>query len=160
MIDPFDEKDYYTGPQLTMSDVHRAEEALGYSLPSTYVQLLMHKNGGSLKSNLFATPFSTSWSDNHFKVRALYGIGGEWAIDSSDGSGSADLIEEWGYPKIGVVICLTPSGGHDTVMLDYSESGPEGEPSVAYIDEDRVPRRIADTFESFIAGLTSSIDGD
>lgn len=36
-----------------------------------------------------------------------------------------------------MVICDTPSAGHDTVMLDYSECGPEGEPSVAYIDEDR-----------------------
>ena len=38
-------------------------------------------------------------------------------------------------------------------MLDYSESGPQGEPAVSYIDEDRVPRRIADSFSEFIVGL-------
>jgi hypothetical protein len=38
-------------------------------------------------------------------------------------------------------------------MLDYSESGPDGEPSVVYVDEDRVPRRVAGTFAEFIALL-------
>lgn len=73
----------------------------------------------------------------------------------SSGQGSADLIAEWGYPEIGVVICDTPSGGHDTVMLDYSESGPEGEPSIAYIDEDQNTRRVANSLDEFIARLVS-----
>jgi len=42
-----------------------------------------------------------------------------------------------------VVICDTPSAGHDTVMLDYTDCAVDGEPAVAYIDEDRVPRRVA-----------------
>ena len=64
------------------------------------------------------------------------------------------MIAEWGYPEVGVVICDTPSGGHDTVMLDYSEFGPEGEPAVVYIDEDRIPRRITDSFAEFVSQLT------
>ena len=40
-------------------------------------------------------------------------------------------------------------------MLDYTECGPEGEPRVAYVDEDRIPRRIADSFEMFIASLVA-----
>ncbi|WTL18215.1 SMI1/KNR4 family protein [Streptomyces sp. NBC_01506] len=64
--------------------------------------------------------------------------------------GSSYLIAEWEYPEIGVVICHTPSAGHDTVMLDYSVCGPEGEPAVAYIDEDRAPRRVAQSFEEFL----------
>jgi hypothetical protein len=47
------------------------------------------------------------------------------------------MIDEWGYPEIGIVICDMPSGGHDTVMLDHWEGGLE--PSVAYVDEDRIP---------------------
>jgi hypothetical protein len=47
-----------------------------------------------------------------------------------------------------------PSGGHDAVMLDYSECGPNGEPAVAYIDEDRISRRVADSFAAFLSGLT------
>lgn len=67
--------------------------------------------------------------------------------------GSAYLITEWGYPAIGVVLCAMPSGGHDTAMLDYSESGPDGEPAVAYIDEDRIPRREANSFEEVLLRL-------
>lgn len=35
-------------------------------------------------------------------------------------------------------------------MLDYSDCGPEGDPAVVYIDEDRVPRRVAGSFIEFI----------
>jgi hypothetical protein len=52
-----------------------------------------------------------------------------------------------------VVFCSTPSGGHDAVMLDYRDCGPEGEPAVVYVDEDRVPQRIAGSFDEFVAGL-------
>jgi hypothetical protein len=107
------------------------------------------------------TTFATSWAPDHFQIKAIRGIGGEWGIDSPSGLGNADMISEWGYPKIGVVFCQTPSGGHDTVMLDYSASGLEGEPAVAYIDEDRVPRRVADTFADFMKKLVpvSRFDG-
>lgn len=60
------------------------------------------------------------------------------------------MIAEWGYPEIGIVVCVMPSGGHDAVMLDYRS---QGEPSVVYVDEDREPRRVALNFEEFVAGL-------
>jgi hypothetical protein len=43
-------------------------------------------------------------------------------------------------------------------MLDYSECGPTGEPAVAHVDEDRVPRRVAATFEQFVAALVDCPD--
>jgi hypothetical protein len=46
-----------------------------------------------------------------------------------------------------------PFGGHDAVRLDYRECGPRGEPAVAYVDENRGPRRLADTFAEFLGGL-------
>ena len=46
-----------------------------------------------------------------------------------------------------------PSGGHDTVMLDYSDSGPAGPPRVAYVDEDRIPRQLTTSFDDFLATL-------
>lgn len=149
----FTGNDYYTGPPLDADLLRRAEEDLGVRLPARYVELLTYRNGGTPRRRCFRTVFPTSWAPDHFEVSGIRGIGGEWGINSSSGLGSADMIAEWGYPAIGVVICDTPSGGHDTVMLDYSESGPQGEPAVSYIDEDRVPRRIADSFSEFIVGL-------
>jgi hypothetical protein len=63
------------------------------------------------------------------------------------------MIGEWGYPPIGLVVFDTPSGGHDTVMLDYSVCGPLGEPRVVYVDEDRSVRQVAEDFGEFIASL-------
>ena len=157
MVPPrfFEDDSYYTGPPLSEELVNHAEQALGVRLPHSYIELLAVRNGGVPRRRCFPTEFGTSWAPNHFEVRAILGVGGEWGIDATSGQGSADQIEEWGYPQIGVLISDTPSGGHDAVMLDYSECGGEGEPGVAYIDENRVPRRVADTFDAFLADLVS-----
>ncbi|MCC8243382.1 SMI1/KNR4 family protein [Saccharothrix luteola] len=153
----FEEDPYYTGPPLTDGMVRAAEAHLGLRLPRTYLALLAQRNGGTPRRRCLRTPFPTSWAPDHFEIRGLRGLGGPWGIDSED-LGSRYLVGEWGYPDIGVVICDTPSGGHDTVMLDYSECGPTGEPAVAYVDEDRVPRRVAATFERFVAALEDCPD--
>ncbi|WP_242903856.1 SMI1/KNR4 family protein [Actinomadura terrae] len=149
----FEEIDLYTGPELGPALVGRAEKRLGYRLPRRYVEVLFERNGGVLKNRSYPTGFPTSWAPDHFAVDVLLGIGGEWGIDSPSGMGSACLIREWGYPDIGVVVFMTPSAGHDAVMLDYSGCGPLGEPAVAYVDEDRVPRPVANSFHEFIERL-------
>jgi hypothetical protein len=151
----FEEDDYYTGPQLEAQMVRRAEDLLGVRLPPAYIELLYRQNGGIPRSRCCPTEFATTWAPDHIQVSAIRGIGGEWGIDTTSGLGSADMISEWGYPDIGVVICDMPSAGHDAVMLDYSESGPQGEPTVVYIDEDRIPRRVADSFGEFLSRLVT-----
>ena len=151
--DFFTDSTYYTGEPLTTEMVRQAEETLGYRLPQAYVDLLKVRNGGVPVRKAVPTTFKSSWAPDHIQIKAIRGIGGEWGIDSTSGLGNADMISEWGYPNIGVVIGQMPSGGHDTIMLDYSASGPDGEPAVVYIDEDRVPRRIADSFSDFLTKL-------
>lgn len=148
----FEDNDYYTGPPLQDEMVRAAETSLGWKLPHSYVELLRHRNGGIPERRCFLTDFPTSWASDHFEISAIRGVGGDWGIDSASGLGSADLIAEWGYPAVGIVICDTPSAGHDTVMLDYS-SGEDREPMVVYVDEDRVPRKIATSFEDFVERL-------
>lgn len=145
----FKDDDYYTGPPLTPEMIGHAESSLGVTLPKSYLQLLAERNGGIPLRRRFPTEFATSWAEDCFEIAGLRGLGGEWGIDSDSGLGSSDMIEEWDYPPIGVVLCDMPSGGHDAVMLDYSACGPEGEPTVAYIDEDRVPQQVAATFAEF-----------
>jgi hypothetical protein len=147
----FDGDEYYAGPAIDSEMVRRAEKALGVRLPSSYIAVLSQRNGGSLTRRCYPTDFSNSWATDRIGVRAILGIDGERGVDRL----STYWIAEWGYPDIGVVICDLPSGGHDTVMLDYSESGPSGERAVVYVDEDRVPRRIANSFEEFPTRLVS-----
>jgi hypothetical protein len=148
----FEDSDYYTGPPINPDMVSRAEAVLAVRLPTSYVRLLANRNGGVPHARCFPTDFATSWAADYIEISAILGIGGAWGIDAEIG-GSINTIREWGYPDIGVVVCRTPSGGHDAVMLDYSGRGRLGEPAVAYIDEDRVPRLLAPTFAAFINGL-------
>lgn len=152
MTSPFDDAPSpWVGPPLTEEMVRQAEETLGVRLPRSYVELLNRQNGGVLTNGCFPTSFRTYWAADHFQVDVIIGVGYEEGIDSQ----STYLISEWDYPNIGVVIAVTPSAGHDTVMLDYSQSGPEGESAVAYVGEDRVPHRVADSFQQFLDGLVS-----
>ncbi|NIK62308.1 SMI1/KNR4 family protein [Kribbella shirazensis] len=153
--DFFEPDDFYTGPRVTDALVAAAEQSLGVKLPSSYLELIRLRNGGVPRRRCFATPFATSWAHDHIEITAILGIGGHLGIDSNDGHGSRDLVREWDYPDVGLVICDTPSGGHDTVMLDYSEHGHAAEPRVVYVDEDRVPRELAPTFADFVANLAA-----
>lgn len=145
-----DDDSYDCGP-LSVRQVRAFEARQGFELPSSYVSILAARNGGVPRETFCPTEFPTSWSPEGFEIDAILGIGrGEWSIDGEQGSDY--LIHEWGYPEIGVVICSTPSGGHDAVMLDYSSA--TAEPTVAYVDEDRLPRTVASCFADFLAKLT------
>jgi hypothetical protein len=128
-----------------------AQRRLGVPLPSAYIDLIRNRNGGEPVRRCYRTPFPTSWADDRFEISGILGIGGEKGVDVPGPLSSSSLIAEWGYPNIGVVICDTPSGGHDTVMLDYTTG--TDEPAVAYVDEDRIPRRVAESFQEFLDGL-------
>ncbi|WP_149824172.1 SMI1/KNR4 family protein [Streptomyces tailanensis] len=150
IFDPADESEY-VGPPVDAEMIRRAEDVLQVRLPKSYVDLVSVQNGGVLRNRCFPTEFPTSWAPDHVCLDVVWGVGGTWGVDVV----SRRLIAEWRYPEIGVVLGITPSAGHDTVMLDYSECGPLGEPSVSYVDEDRVPRRLAPSFSEFLHGLVS-----
>lgn len=149
--------DYFTNPNpVTDPMVRETEELLGYKLPTYYIDLIKTRNGGTPKKTCFPTSIPTSWAEDHIAISGIHGIGGQWGIDSPE-LGSQFMIDEWGYPNIGIVICSCPSAGHDAVMLDYSACGKSGEPKVIHVDvEDfNTPKitTLAENFEAFINGL-------
>lgn len=119
----FDSSTFYTWPEPTERLIEDAQARLGRSLPEAYLKLLRVKNGGRPVRRCLLTGFATSWAPDHFEIEALRGLGGKWGIDTDGPFSSASMIREWGYPDLGIVICDMPSGGHDAVMLDYSEPG-------------------------------------
>lgn len=145
----------YIGEPLTPELVAAAEATLGYNLPAAYVELLRSQNGGTPARTNHRTREATSWAEDYIAITGIYGIS-ETKVSSLCGpSGSRFWIEEWNYPLIGVYFADCPSAGHDMVCLDYRACGPQGEPQVVHIDQERDYQVtfVAENFEAFIRGL-------
>ncbi|MGF9905264.1 SMI1/KNR4 family protein [Brevibacillus porteri] len=142
--------------------IESIEEELGYKLPASYLALMKHQNGGIPKNTCFPTEDPTSWAEDHIAITGILGIGREKSYSLCGDLGSQFMIEEWGYPDIGVVICDCPSAGHDLVMLDYRACGRDGEPEVIHVDQesDYEITFLAENFEAFISGLVSEEEYD
>ncbi|MBL8203736.1 MAG: SMI1/KNR4 family protein [Blastocatellia bacterium] len=159
--DFWDDSDEFTGPSLSAEIIGTAEASLGYKLPASYIKLLQIRNGGTPNRCCFPTNVPTSWADDHIEICGIRGIGGMWGIDAEE-LGSKAMIQNWGYPDVGIVIGEMPSAGHDTVMLDYSLSGPQGEPRVIHVETENTAPTVlvlapdfATFFATFIDGLVS-----
>ena len=155
-------KDKYIGPVPTDEMIRSVEEELGYKLPESYIVLMQVQNGGFSKKSAFPTSTPTSWADDHIAIEGFLSIGWDKTYSLCGKLGSRFMIEEWGYPDIGIAICDCPSAGHDMVFLDYRECGPQGEPKVVHIDQedDYEITPLADTFEAFVRGLVDESDYD
>ncbi|OMF90865.1 Imm51 family immunity protein [Paenibacillus sp. FSL R7-0273] len=131
------------------------EQELGYKLPASYITLMKQHNGGVPHNTCFPTNVPTSWADDHAAITGIMGIGRDKSYSLCGDLGSPFMIEEWGYPDIGVVICDCPSAGHDVIMLDYRHCGKDGEPEVIHVDQeaDYEITYLAPDFETFIRGL-------
>jgi SMI1/KNR4 family protein SUKH-1 len=154
LVSFFDTATHFTGHPLTDAMIRAAEAKLGYKLPEAYLQLLRVKNGGSPSRQCFPTGRS-GWADDHVRIISIRGVGFPRGIDSHY-QGSRFMIEEWGYPDVGIYLADTPSAGHDGIMLDYRECGPEGEPCVIHVDTEADAPEIqvlAPNVETFLRGL-------
>ena len=155
----YSRKEYISDPP---SDelIASVEQELGYKLPASYIWLMKQHNGGIPFNTCFPVSKPTSWADNHIAITAIFGIGREKAYSLCGELGSQFMIDEWGYPAVGVAVCDCPSAGHDMVFLDYRECGPDGEPKVVYIDQEYNYKitPLADNFEEFIRGLVNEED--
>lgn len=149
-------KDYIEEP-FTDETVAKIENELGYKLPQSYISLMKMHNGGVVKKNCFPTDEGNSWAEDHIAIVSISAIGRKKNYSLCGDLGSQFMIEEWGYPDIGVMICDTPTAGHTMVMLDYRECGKDGEPKVIHVDQedDYSIIHLADNFEQFIRGLVS-----
>lgn len=147
----------YVLPYPEDEDIAAIEEELGYKLPQSYIELMRMQNGGIPVNTCFPTELPTSWSEDHIAITGIMGIGSTKSYSLGGDLGSRFMIEEWGYPDIGIVICDCPSAGHDVVMLDYRACGPHGEPEVIHVDQesDYEITFLAPDFESFIKGLVN-----
>lgn len=137
--------------------IEEIEKELGYKLPKSYIWLMKQHNGGIPMNTCFPVKSPTSWAEDHIEISGIMGIGRDKSCSICGEFGSLFMIEEWGYPNIGIAICDCPSAGHDMVFLDYRECGPQGEPKVVHIDQEYnyTITVLAKNFEEFIIGLVN-----
>jgi hypothetical protein len=145
----------YVEPPPTDIDIASVERDLGYRLPTSYVELMRVQNGGIPRLTCHRTKERTSWAPDHVAIDGIKGIGRSKAWSLCGDLGSRQLLEEWGYPPIGIYFGDCPSAGHDALCLDYSKCGPKGEPQVVHVDQefDYKITFVAPSFEAFIRGL-------
>jgi hypothetical protein len=145
----------YVGAPLTDEAVTATERELGYRLPASYVELMRFQNGGIPRRTNHRTNERTSWSHDHIAITGIYSIGREKPYSLCGELGSRFMMDEWGYPPIGVYFADCPSAGHDMVCLDYRACGSTGEPQVVHVDQewDYKIVLVAPNFEAFIRGL-------
>lgn len=150
----------YIEPPPTPEVIRQVEGELGYKLPESYIALMQVQNGGFSKKSAFPTSTPTSWAEDHIAIEGFLSIGWDKTYSLCGKLGSRFMMEEWGYPDIGVAICDCPSAGHDMVFLDYRECGPQGEPKVVHIDQedDYHITPLANSFEAFVRGLVDEED--
>lgn len=147
----------YVSEKPTDKLIESIENELGYKLPESYIEMMRVQNGGIPFNCCFPTTESTSWADNHVAISGIYGIGRTKSYSLCGDLGSQFMIDEWGYPNIGICICDCPSAGHDLIMLDYRKCGKQGEPEVIHVDQesDYEITFLAKNFETFIKGLVN-----
>ena len=145
----------YVGRTLDDATVRAVERELGYKLPASYVEFMKVQNGGIPRRTNHRTTERTTWAHDHIAITGIYSVGGEKPYSLLGELGSQFMVDEWGYPPIGVYFADCPSAGHDMVCMDYSVCGPSGEPRVVHVDQewDYKIVVVADSFGSFIRGL-------
>ena len=133
------------------------EQELGYKLPASYIELMKFHNGGMTNKSCYSTS-----EEDYIEITGIMGIGRTKTYSICGELGSQFMIDEWGYPSIGVCICDCPSAGHDMIMLDYSNCGKDGEPEVVHIDQESDYEKtfLAKDFETFIRGLVNEEEFD
>lgn len=147
----------YVSEKPTDEIIESIENELGYKLPESYIEMMKIQNGGIPFNCCFPTSESTSWAEDHIAISGIFGIGRMKSNSLCGDLGSKFMIDEWGYPDIGICICDCPSAGHDIIMLDYRNCGKQAEPEVIHVDQesDYEITFLAKDFETFIKGLVN-----
>jgi len=145
----------YVLPTPTDISIVTVEKKLRYKLPGSYIELMRHQNGGLPTKTAFPTAEPTSWAEDHVAIHCILGVGDSKTYSLCGGLGSQFMIDEWGYPPIGIYFGNCPSAGHDMICLDYRKCGRAGEPQVVHVDQeiDYKITFLSENFERFVKGL-------
>ncbi len=131
------------------------ETELGYKLPESYIALMKQHNGGVPYATCFPLPVEDEAEEqDYIEITGFLSIGRKKMNSLCGAAGNKLFKDAWHYPDYGVYICDCPSAGFDLILLDYRYCGPDGEPSVAYVNvEEDVIIPLAPDFVTFVQNL-------
>ncbi|MWV46286.1 tetratricopeptide repeat protein [Paenibacillus sp. HJL G12] len=145
----------YVSAPPTDEMISSVEEKLVFKLPASYIELMKVHNGGIPHNRCFPIAKAADEGATFITISGILGIGFEKKHSLCGELGSQSVIENGGYPEIGVMICDCPSES-GIVMLDYRESLNDGEPEVVYVDKgNKKIAKLAPNFEAFMSGLVN-----
>lgn len=142
-------------PRLTPDVIVAAERELGVTLPDDLLRLLRIQNGGAVADAWDACPAgSNSYANDHIPFDQLFGIGPADRARALTLVDTPYLVQEWDLPTS---VVLLSGQGHYWVALDYRTCGPDGEPSVTWIDNEMEHGlQLAPDFRAFVELLKPS----
>lgn len=154
--------DEYTEPAPSDQLIASIEEQLGVRLPDALIALARQRNGGRLALTAYPMSTPTGWADDYVAATGLFAIGRTSRYSLVGDLGATFFRDEWGYPAWGVGFADTPSAGHELLMLDYRDSGPQGEPRVVHVDQERgyLVTDVAPDVATFLYGLVDEDEFD
>lgn len=135
------------------------EAELGYQLPKAYLALMKQHNGGIPYATCYPLPDAQNGEKEYVEITGFLSISRKKPNSLCGTAGNKLFKEGWHYPDYGVYICDCPSAGFDLILLDYRQCGPDGEPSVAYVNmEKHQIITLAPDFATFLQGLVEEAE--
>ena len=152
----------YVSPAADDAMTELVQAELGYRLPQSYIAMMRRHNGGIPRMTCCPAAGPTTLAQDHVAVHGIFGIGSKLSNSLCGQAGSRFWISEWQYPPLGVYFADCPSAGHDMIALDYRDCGPEGEPRVVHVDQERdyAVTFLAEDYTRFVCGLRSARASD
>ena len=135
------------------------ENELGYKLPDSYIAMMKQHNGGVPYATCYVLPEGADDEADYIEITGFLSIGRKKENSLCGLAGNKLFKDGWHYPDYGVYICDCPSAGFDLILLDYRACGPDGEPSVAYVNiEDNQIITLAPDFTTFVQNLVEETE--
>ncbi len=168
--EPFDNFDYeafwgfsFELDAIEEGMVEKVEKELGYKLPASYIKFMNVQNGGLPAQSIIYADVFLEFREKYLEIQHVMPIS-----DKDDGEDQEDsivaatkfLVDERGFPPIGIAICTTIMLQDMGIFLDYSECGNDGEPKVSHVNkvENYKKTVLAENFEEFIRNLLDEGD--
>ena len=133
-------------PPATRQRIAEIERAIGHRLPPIYCKMLRVQDGGELRMPLWVAPDDREAPMDYFGLPEISGTGGCLAQ-------TPEMVRGGLLPR--GLVCVFEGDEWD-LCLDYRRAG-DSAACVVALDEGRDEYVLADSMESFVAGLTRGL---